>query len=150
MNPKQRITAVAPLPLIGTTHLIFQFLARATGGSIIGWYLGLVTYWLTRCTVLPPTLVGWQRIKALVRPEPLRGWGFVLLLIPLLRASLYRLVPGMGYEKHAFRMVVLCASTAFGDGFFKEIFWRGVYMNPCPNRILMRFVCPTIAFALWH
>lgn len=150
MNTKQRIAAIAPPVLIGVMYLIFKLLSRATGGSFIGWYLGLALYWLTWCTLLPLVLVGWRHIRELVRPQLLPGRTLLLLLIPVIGAALYRLVPGIGYEKHALWMTILYASTAFGNGFFEEILWRGVYMDLFPDRILMRIVWPSIGFGLWH
>jgi len=45
---------------------------------------------------------------------------------------------------------MLCVSTAFGNGLFEELLWRGVYMELFPRSIPLRFVWPTVAFALWH
>lgn len=150
MNAKQRVALLAPPVLIGVMYVVFKLLVSATGSSFIAWYLGLVTYCVTWCTILPLTLVGWRRIKALLRPKPLHGWGFALVLIPIAGAALYRLVPGMGYEKQALWVTILYVSTAFGSGFFEELLWRGVYMELFPYSITFRFVLPTIAFALWH
>jgi membrane protease YdiL (CAAX protease family) len=47
-------------------------------------------------------------------------------------------------------MTILYVSTAFGNGLFEELLWRGVYMELFPHSIPLRFVVPTIAFALWH
>jgi len=86
----------------------------------------------------------------MIRPRTLRGWGFVLVFIPIVGAALYRLVPGMGYEKHTVWMTLLFASTAFGNGFFEELLWRGVYRVTFPSSVPLRFIWPTVAFALWH
>jgi membrane protease YdiL (CAAX protease family) len=150
MNAKQRVALLTPPVLIGVMYAVFRVFVSATGSSFVGWYLGLATYWFTWCTILPLTLVGWRRIKALIRPRPLHRWGFALLLIPVFGASLYRLVPGIGYEKQALWITLLYVSTAFGNGFFEELLWRGVYMEMFPNSIPLRMVFPTIAFALWH
>ncbi len=150
MNAKQRVALLSPPALIGVMYVVFKFLVSATGSSFVGWYLGLVTYWFTWCTILPLALVGWRRVKALIRPRSLHGWSLALLFIPIAGASLYRLVPGMGYEKQALWMTLLYISTAFGNGFFEELLWRGVYMDLFPDSIPLRFVWPTIAFALWH
>jgi hypothetical protein len=73
MNAKQRVALLAPPFLIGAMYFVFKLLVTATGSSFAAWYLGLATYWLTWCTILPLALVGWQRIKALIRPRALHG-----------------------------------------------------------------------------
>lgn len=136
MSAKQWIAALLPPILIGVMVLAFQMLSGAIGRSFVAWSLGLALYWLTWCAVLPMVLVGWKRIRELIRPTPFRGRGLVLLFIPLVGAGLYRLVPGIGYEKRAVWMTVLYVSTAFGSGFFEEHFWRGVYLHFSSNRTL--------------
>jgi len=149
-NTKQRIAILFPPVLIAVMYAVFKLLVWATGKSFVGWYLGLITYWFTCCTILPLLLVGWQRIKTLLRPRPLSGRGAALVLTPILGAALYRLVPGIGYERQALWMILLYVSTAFGNGFFEELLWRGVYMELFPHRIDLRMIWPTVAFALWH
>lgn len=150
MTAKQWIAAIAPPVLIGVMVLAFRLLSGAIGRPFVAWSLGLALYWLTWCTVLPMALVGWRRIRELVRPTPLRGSGVALFFVPLVGAALYRLVPGIGYEKRGLWMMALYASSAFGNGFFEELLWRGVYLHLFPDRILLRMVWPTLGFALWH
>jgi membrane protease YdiL (CAAX protease family) len=40
--------------------------------------------------------------------------------------------------------------TAFANGFFEEILWRGVYMELFPQKNFWRIVWPSLWFALWH
>jgi len=45
---------------------------------------------------------------------------------------------------------LLLLSTTFGNGFFEEVLWRGVYMKLFPGSLMFRIVWPSIWFALWH
>ena len=84
---------------------VFRLLAGWTaeaGNWRLGWYLGLMVYWLV-----------W-------------GAAFPLLMIGLL------------------------VSTNFGNGFFEEILWRGLFMELFPTRILFCIVWPSVWFGLAH
>jgi membrane protease YdiL (CAAX protease family) len=151
MSNRQRLAIVAPLLLVGIMVPVFRAFARAFGENWrIGWYLGLATYWLTWCAAFPLWIVGKERILALVRPQELNLGVLLLVLIPLIGAALYRFVPGMEYQKPSVWIFLLLLSTNFGNGFFEEVLWRGVYMELFPDSILHRIVWPSIWFALWH
>ncbi|MGD8966306.1 MAG: CPBP family intramembrane metalloprotease [Anaerolineae bacterium] len=151
MSSKQRLAIVAPLLLVGTMVPVFRMLARVFGQNWrIGWYLGLVIYWLTWCAAFPLWIVGKESIASMIRPQRLTVGVLLLILVPLIGAALYRLVPGMEYEKPSAWILLLLLSTSLGNGFFEEVLWRGVYMELFPDSILLRIVWPTIWFALWH
>jgi len=61
-----------------------------------------------------------------------------------------KLLTGMGCHKPEPCFWLLYLSTAFGNGFFEELLWRGVYMELFPNRNFFRIIWPSIGFALWH
>jgi len=71
-----------------------------------------------------------------------------VILVGALSARL--LVPGMEYEKQSVWILLLLLSTSFGNGFFEEVLWRGVYFTLFPNSIFYRMIWPTIWFAIWH
>jgi len=150
MNSKQKIAIISPLLLIGVMYPVFQLLSGGFGGSVIGWYLGLVLYWLIWCTAFPLWIIGKESIRTIIRPQRLNLKVSLLVLFPLIGASLYRLVPGMGYEKPSPWILLLLLSTTFGNGLFEEVLWRGVYMELFPDSILFRIIWPSIWFALWH
>jgi membrane protease YdiL (CAAX protease family) len=116
----------------------------------VGWYLGLVIYWLIWCTIFPWFMIGKESIQRIIRPQKLGIKVFFLVLIPLLLAGLYRFISGMEYEKPNVWIFLLLLSTTFGNGFFEEVLWRGVYMELFPHNMLFRIVWPSIWFALWH
>jgi hypothetical protein len=151
MNGKQRVALVAPLILIGVMYPIFRALAGVFEEDWrIGWYLGLVIYWLIWGAAFPLWVIGKESIAKIVRPQRLNLRAFLLVLLMLLLASLYRFVPGMAYQKRSLWILLLLLSTNFGNGFFEEVLWRGVYMELFPDSILFRIVWPTIWFGLWH
>lgn len=150
MNRKQIIAIISPLILIALMYPVFQMLSSAFNGSVIGWYLGLVTYWIIWGAVFPLWIIGIKGLIPVIRPQRLNIKVIVLILIPLILALIYKFITGMTYEKLNFWILILCISTSFGNGFFEEVLWRGVYMKLFPDNILFRIVWPSIWFALWH
>lgn len=151
MSQKQIIAVVAPPILLAVMVSVFQTLARAFGERWrIAWYLGLIIYWLTWCTLVPLWMVGTEGLVTIIRPQRLTVGVALLTLVMLTLAALYRVVPGMDYEKPSLWMWLLIVSTSFGNGFFEEVLWRGVYMELFPDTILLRMVWPSIWFGLWH
>ena len=151
MSTKQIVALVAPLVLVGTMIPVFRALAKAmTASWRLAWYLGLVLYWLTWCGILPLLLVGRTGLANMIRPQRLTISRGILALVPVIGASLYRLVPGMYYEKPSLAMSLLILSTCLGNGFFEELLWRGMYLHLFPKSLLLGVVWPTIWFGLWH
>jgi membrane protease YdiL (CAAX protease family) len=149
MSNKQKIAVISPLILIGVMYPVFQLLSGAFGETI-GWYLGLVIYWLIWCASFSWLMIGKESIRRIIRPQKPNTKVFFLVLFPLLMAGLYRFISGMEYEKPSVWVFLLLLSTNFGNGFFEEVLWRGVYMELFPDSILFRIVWPSIWFALWH
>jgi len=151
MNRKQIAAIIIPPVLIACMYPIFNSLAGALDNDRIAWYLGLIIYWIIWGMVFPLIIIGKKDIKALIRPQ--RPTIKVLLpmsiiLIGALSARL--LVPGMEYEKQSVWILILLISTAFGNGFFEEVLWRGVYFILFPNNIFFRMIWSTVWFAVWH
>ena len=150
MTSKQRIVIITPIVLLAFMYPVFQLLTGAFEETIIGWYLGLIIYWLIWGIAFPFWIIGKESIKTMIRPQKLNIKVFFLVLFPLLMASLSKFIPGMGYQKTSLWIFLLYLSTTFGNGFFEEVLWRGVYMKLFPNSILFRIVWPSIWFALWY
>jgi membrane protease YdiL (CAAX protease family) len=151
LNGKQKIAIIAPIALVAVMCPVFRVLAGAFGENWrIAWYLGLVIYWLIWGGIFSWLMIGKDAIGRIIRPQKLTIGVFVLVLLPVLMASLYRFIPGMGYEKPSWWIFLLLVSTTVGNGFFEEVLWRGVYMVLFPEKILFRIVWPSIWFALWH
>lgn len=149
MSYKQKIALISPLILICMMYPVFHFLSRILG-NILGWYFGLVVYWLIWGATFSWLLIGKESLKRMIRPQKPNGKVILLLLFLWLMAGLYRFVPGMGYEKPDIWIFILLLSTNFGNGFFEEVLWRGVYMKLFPDSILFRIVWSSIWFGLWH
>lgn len=151
MSQKQIIAIVAPLVLLAMMVPIFRALARGFEENWrIAWYLGLIIYWLIWGAVFPLWIVGWDSVAEMIRPQRLNLGAFLLVVVPLVGAALYRLVPGMDYQKPSVWILLLVLSTTLGNGFFEEVLWRGVYLELFPQSIPFRVVWPTIWFGLWH
>ena len=149
MSIKQKIAIVAPLILTGVMYPVFQLLSGVLGETT-GWYLGLAMYWLVCGGVFPWLMIGKASIRKMIRPQKPTGGIFLLVLFPLLMAGLYRYITGMEYEKPSVWIFLLLVSTNFGNGFFEEVLWRGMYMELFPDNALLRIIWPSIWFALWH
>ena len=72
------------------------------------------------------------------------------LLITLAGAAIISFLPGMGYEKENVWILLLLLSTPFGNGFFEEVLWRGVYTRLFPNSLFFGVLWPSLWFAVWH
>jgi len=59
-------------------------------------------------------------------------------------------MPGMGYAKDSAWILLLLLSTPFGNGFFEEVLWRGVYSKLFPTGTFYGLLWPSVWFALWH
>jgi len=148
---KQKIAFIIPPLLLASMYFIFNHLAAKIEDQRIVWYVGLVSYWIIWGFIFPLFMIGAQGLKDLLKPQKLT-WKIALLLsVPLLGAGGAKLVPGMGeYEKNTMLISILVISTAFGNGFFEELLWRGVYTRVFPNNIFLRMFWPAIWFGLWH
>ena len=119
MSTKQAIAIIVPPILVLVMIPVFRLYVRIFPNNWrIGWYLGLVTYWITWCGILSYILIGKTSILRLIQSQRLTLEIFILLLIPLVGAALYRLVPGMEYKKPLLWIFILLISTNLGNGFF--------------------------------
>jgi membrane protease YdiL (CAAX protease family) len=152
MDDKKRVIAILTPPiLIAFMYPIFQFLAGALENDRIAWYLGLATYWAIWGAAFPLLMIGFQNIKELIRPQKIYRKVWLLLAVPLVGAIGAKLVPGMGtYEKQSLFITILLVSSTFGNGFFEELLWRGVYTRLFPTNLFFRMIWPGIWFGLWH
>jgi len=149
VSRKQNIAIFASVILIGSTYLLFQQVSRIFGDTL-GWYIGLVLYWLIWCGAFTLWLIGKQNLRRIIRPRRLTLPVFLLLMIPIVGSLSYKLIPGMDYGQEKFWLALMVISTALGNGFFEEVLWRGAYMELFPKNILFRIFWPSIWFALWH
>jgi membrane protease YdiL (CAAX protease family) len=152
LDDKKRIIAILTPPiLIAFMYPIFKFLAGALENDRIAWYLGLATYWLIWGAAFPLLMIGFQNVKELIRPQKIYRKVWLLFAIPLVGAIGAKLVPGMGaYEKKSIFITILLVSSTFGNGFFEELLWRGVYTKLFPTNLFFRMIWPGIWFGLWH
>jgi len=149
MNKKQLIAIMMPPILIVVMYPIFHSLAAAMNDRI-AWYLGLIIYWLVWGTGFSLFIIGKENIKALIRPQKPNRKVLLLVAIPLLLTLIGRFVPGMEYEKESVWIFLLLLSTTFGNGFFEEVLWRGVYAKLFSGNVFYRMIWPSLWFALWH
>ena len=151
MNKKQLIAFIIPPVLIAFMYPIFNSLAGAMANDRIAWYLGLIVYWLLWGMVFPIIIIGKSNVIALIRPQRPTTKMLLPTLIILIGALSARLfVPGMEYEKQSVWILLLLFSTCFGNGFFEEILWRGIYYKLYPNNIFLRMIWPSVWFGIWH
>jgi len=153
LTRKQRIAVVAPVALMVTMYPVFRLFDGAMGDDLegyLGWYLGLVTYWIVWGAGFSIWMLGMDRIRRLLRPRRLTLRIALLIAFPVVMAGVVLLIPGMGYEKASVAAIVLVISTAFGNGLFEETMWRGVYLELFRDRFFWRVVWAGTWFGLWH
>ena len=149
VNNKQRIVIISPVLIIASMYPVFHLLAGALGETL-GWYLGLITYWIIWGAVFPILIIGRDRIKSIVKPQKPDIKALILVLLLLVLAATFRYISGMEYSKPHVWIFIMLVSTNFGNGFFEEVLWRGLYMELFPNNLILRIVWPSIWFGLWH
>ena len=149
MKNRQKAAMIVPLVLIATMYLVFQLLSRALGETL-GWYLGLVLYWLIWCAAFPLWIIGKDNLRRIIQPRRLERRIVFLMTIPIVGAATYKLIPGMNYSQASIWSCIMMILTAFGNGFFEETLWRGVYMELFPDSLFFRIFWPSVWFALWH
>ena len=54
------------------------------------------------------------------------------------------------YPRSSPVVLLLLTVTAFGNGLFEELLWRGVYLRLFVDRRCYRVVWPSVWFGLWH
>lgn len=99
---------------MATMFPIFLLLDTLFGGRMggyLGWYLGLVTYWLIWGVGYSLWMLGRPAIRELLRPRRPTPQIAGLIAFPVVMAAAVQLIPGMGYENHTFGVVLLLAST---------------------------------------
>jgi membrane protease YdiL (CAAX protease family) len=151
VTSQQIIALVAPPILAAVMIPVFRFyVSKFKANWRIGWCLGLVTYWIIWCGIGSWLLIGKSSILQLIQPQRLTLEIVFLLLIPLVGAALYRFVPGMVYEKPHKWIFLLLVITSFGNGFFEELLWRGVYLELFPDNLFFGMIWSSVWFGLWH
>jgi len=147
MNRKQ-IVALAALPTLTLTMIpVFRLLAHWLGRKR-AWYAGFVVYWLIWCIPFSLWAIGLRRLRELLRFQRLRKaeW-FMLIIYPTL-AFLGRYT--LQKSPRSTRGKTLLFFVTIMNGFWEEVFWRGVYITLFPNSGWWASVWPTVWFALWH
>jgi membrane protease YdiL (CAAX protease family) len=149
MTRQQYIAIGAPLFLAAMMIPVFQLLAAQLGNTA-GWYVGLLVYWIIWGALLPAWLIGYKRIRQMIQPQRLSLNIALILLIPLVMSLFSRFIAGSGYEKPNIWIFLMLLATAFGNGFFEEVLWRGVYTTLFRGRLFFSVIWPSLWFALWH
>ncbi|UCG30982.1 MAG: CPBP family intramembrane metalloprotease [candidate division WOR-3 bacterium] len=149
MSKRQRITVFAPIAVIFSMYIVYRQLAQPYGNQF-AWYAGFWVYWISWGAIFSFTIVGKKKIFRLIRPRKPDKSTLPFVAFPLIMTVIFRFLTGTQYAKPTTLWTVLLVSTAFGNGFFEEILWRGVYLNFFPKNIFYRMVWPTFWFTLWH
>ncbi len=149
MNSKQIIAILAPLAIIATMFPIFQLFSRWMGKTL-GWYFGLVLYWIVWGGIFPVVMIGKRTVIQLIRPQP-PDWRYLgLIALMILLAAIFKFSTGTQYQKYAPWMLIMYLSTTVGNGFFEELLWRGMYLELFPDQVLFRIIWSSVWFGLWH
>jgi membrane protease YdiL (CAAX protease family) len=149
MTLQQIIALLAPIALIAVLYPIFRLFARRFGNRT-AWYSGLIIYWILWGLSFSLLLLGKQGILDLLCPRAIDPLAVFLAAIPVLFAVIGRFGFGIRYEKAARWESFALLGTAFGNGVFEEIFWRGIFLQLFPGNLLFGILWPSLWFGLWH
>jgi membrane protease YdiL (CAAX protease family) len=119
-------------------------------GAETGWYLGLFVYWILCGLLFSTWLIGFRAIKKLSSPQKFKLKIVPVIAFPVVMALIFRLISGIEFNKISILGIIFLVITAFGNGTFEEILWRGVYMELYPNNNFLRIIYSTIWYALFH
>jgi len=152
MTTAQAVLLATPPCLLGTCTIAFRQLAGRFGRRC-GYFAGFLFYWVVWCGVVPLTLLGRSGVRAAFAWSqwPLgRPWalGATLLLLPLVLGYTYafpRAARGAGLA-----VVIASAALAIVNGGAEELLWRGTFLRIFPGDLVLGYLYPTLAFALWH
>jgi hypothetical protein len=151
MNKKQIFALFIPLLVLAIMYPIFQILGNIFSENMrLGWFIGLTIYWLIFGLITPLCLIGKKNILKLIKPRKLTLKIILFISIPAIILIINKFFPVMIYEKPTLFVFSLLLLSGFGNGFFEEVLWRGVYMNLFSNNIFFRIIFPSIGFGLWH
>jgi membrane protease YdiL (CAAX protease family) len=149
VNKRQKITVFAPIALWVSMYLVYRQLAYVYG-SRFAWYTGFWIYWLVWCAVFSFWVAGKEEILRLIRPRRPNIKIILLVTFPLILTAIFRVVTGTQYVRPDALWTVLLISTAFGNGFFEEVLWRGMYYRFFSTSTFFGIIWPACWFALWH
>ena len=149
MTKKQKIAIVAPLMLMVSMYVVYHLLSRAFSDTVT-WYVGFLVYWGIWGAVYSFSMIGKHNLLEIIRPRKPNKTVLLFVAVPILIALVFRMLTGIEYDKGDTLWHILIISTAFGNGFFEEVLWRGVYMSLFPKGILHRIILPALWFGLWH
>ena len=138
---------------MGTMYPVFRVLDSAFGDQLdgyLGWYLGLVTYWIVWGAGFSIWILGLLRIRQLIRPRRPTIRLLLLIAFPVLMAAAVLLLPGMSYQKQTIGVLLLLVSTTIGNGLLEETLWRGVYLELFRDHRFWRVGWASVWFGLWH
>ncbi len=119
-------------------------------GSEVGWYMGLFVYWMFCGLLFSARLIGIKKIKELSSPRRLKMKLIPFIIFPALMAFIFRISSGTVYPKMSVLVAIGLVITAFGNGIFEEVLWRGVYMELYPNNNFLRIGYSTFWYAVFH
>jgi len=140
---------IAP-PILMLAMFLIYTLCGIIFGNEVGWYLGLFVYWMLCGLLFSAWLIGFEKIKKLSSPRKLKMKLIPLIVFPLLMTFIFKYFSRTEYNKINILGAILLVITAFGNGIFEEILWRGAYMELYPNNNFMRIIYSTIWYAMFH
>jgi membrane protease YdiL (CAAX protease family) len=146
-HKKQQI-AIATLPMLVLMMLGIYQVSAWVFGSKLGWYVGFMIYWPLWCVMYPLWLLGWDEVKKLFRSRKLITTEWMLMFFyPIMSLIGVFLFDQQDQEPE---QMLLYTLMCFGNGFFEEILWRGVYIHLFAGDKMWGFIWPTLWFAIWH
>ncbi len=149
LNKSQKLVLIAPILLVAMMYPTFQLFALLVGKNI-AWYLGLAVYWLAWGAIFSFWMLGKEDLKKLIEPQKPSLLILLIVIVPLGIVFIWKFVMGGEYAKETPLSLLFLILSAFGNGFFEEVIWRGVYTKYFPKNYYIRVGWSSLWFAIWH
>ncbi len=154
MEKKQKIAIILPLIILTTMLGVFHGLSFIFNKAIlfdreIAWYVGFWIYWPIYCLIIPFLLLGKDDFKSIFQRKKQTISTLSLNIIPFL-ITIIGMIFILDNKEKSLMEIFIIIIYSFGNGFFEEILWRGLYAKLFEKKIILGYLWPTIWFSLWH
>ncbi len=150
-SKKKKIVILMPVVLIISASFVFYLSSRSFGKEI-GYLTGFLFYWLVWCLLIPLMLLGKNILFLFKDKKPLlikKNWWIIILLLSTIISPMFMyFIPEVSNKPMV--VILLSIPLALMNGFFEELFWRGLYVSFFPQNFLMGVIYPSLFFSIWH
>lgn len=148
---RQHLLLLFGAPILCIAMMIIFAFSNLILGKTIGYIIGFCTYWLSCYTMSLYSANGVNGVKKIFSNKINKSNNMVFYLLAFVPciATFFVIfketIPFVGFQ-----VLFMALLFALINGFFEEMFWRGVFNKVFGNNILLAFIYPSIFFGIWH